>query len=167
MSGTFSSRSVWRMGPGRLRRSPAASPMDDYRIPPPSCHSRWPDSNERWCHMTERIVRASTMRIEKGQVAYDTAMHGESPRRTAATQYTREQHTGAGLLCCLAACSLVKPVFAHVRRGLCPCSISILCHAHSNRVSTGCDHHRLSRAYWHCLHPGLVARWDPHRLGER
>ncbi len=112
--------------------------------------------------MTERIVRASTMRIEKGQVAYDTAMHGESPRRTAATQYTREQHTGAGLLCCLAACSLVKPVFAHVRRGLCPCSISILCHAHSNRVSTGCDHHRLSRAYWHCLHPGdsTVQVWD-------
>jgi hypothetical protein len=105
-------------------------------------------------------------------VAYDTTTHGESPRRRVATQHTREQHTDAGLLCRLAAYSLVEPVSAHARRGLCPCSISILCHAHSNRISTGCNHHRLSWAHQHGLRRGVVARWQavmtvPSRSGTR
>jgi hypothetical protein len=41
MSARFSSRSVWRRGPRRSHRSPAASPMAAWIQPRSSCHSRW------------------------------------------------------------------------------------------------------------------------------
>ena len=136
MSGTSSLRSVWSMGPGRLRRSPAALLMGACPIPRPSCHSKWlvPGGGAKRrnasCAHRKRAPRKDRMHMAQQRTGRS---RGGEPR----IPYTGEKCADAASRCWLAACSLGKPGPLPACCSLYSCSSSLLRHAHSTWPSAG------------------------------